>query len=214
MLGGDMRSRALVAIGLVVFLACDSANTASNAGPLVDNTRWVPSDEGEEVLGPKPEDAVCELIPIDCEDEYPWPEDGCVDFAPDSSCLAAYVPECSGAFTVLSVYTRMPNDRIPLCNWITLAQPSLRPIRAGDQVEVRTFHSKLTAPAPNGQARMTFVVGDQIAFDYSVAIPQAESQFPDGRWTADRDYPEGTTLLFHVDNHGSNEYMLIEANVL
>lgn len=209
-----MISRALIATCLVVVFACDSASTSSNAGPLVDNTKWVPTDEGEDVLGPKPDDAVCELVPIDCEDEFPWPEDDCVDFAADSSCIAAYVPECFGAFTVLSVYTRMPNDRIPLCTWLTLGQPSLRPIRAGDQVEVRTFHSKLTAPVPNGEARMVFVVGDEIALEYTVAIPAAESQFPDAVWTADKDYPEGTTLLFHVDNHGSNEYMLIEANVL
>ena len=209
-----MLSRIVLAFCLVVAFACDSGSGGSNAGPLVDNTRWVPTDEGEEILGQKPDDAVCELMPIDCEDEFPWPEDDCVDFAPDSSCLTAYVPECFGTFTVLSVYTRMPNDRIPLCNWLTLAQPSLRPIRAGDQVEVRTFHSKLTAPVPNGEARMTFVVGDRIALDHSVAIPAADSQFPDATWTADKDYPEGTTLLFHVDNHGSNEYMLIEANVL
>jgi hypothetical protein len=61
---------------------------------------------------------------------------------------------------------------------------------------------------------MVFVVGDEIAFDYTVAIPAADSEFPEAVWTADKDYPEGTTLLFHVDNHGSNEYMLIEANVL
>ena len=209
-----MPSRALVLASLAALVGCGSGSTASNAGPLVDNTKWVPSDAGEDLFGPKPEDAVCELEPIDCEDEYPWPEDDCVDFAADSSCITAYVPECFGAFTVLSVYTRMPNDRIPLCNWLTLEQASLRRIRAGDQVEVRTFHSKLTAPVPNGEARMVFVVGNEIAFDYTVAIPAAESQFPDAVWKADKDYPEGTTLLFHVDNHGSNEYMLIEANVL
>jgi hypothetical protein len=209
-----MSSRAIVVALLAALCACDSGSTASNAGRLVDNTQWVPTDEGEEFFGPKPEDAVCELIPIDCEDEYPWPENDCVDFAADSSCITAYVPECFGAFTVLSVYTRMPNDRIALCNWLTLGQPSLRAIRAGDQVEVRSFHSKLTAPVPNGEARMVFVVGDEIAFDYTVAIPAADSEFPEAVWTADKDYPEGTTLLFHVDNHGSNEYMLIEANVL
>ena len=39
-------------------------------------------------------------------------------------------------------------------------------------------------------------------------------EFPDAVWTAPKDYPAETPLLFHVDNHGSNEYMLIEVNVL
>ena len=58
-----------------------------------------------------------------------------------------------------------------------------------------------------------FVIGESIALDYDVLIP-SDFQFPNARWEADRDYPEGTPLLFHVDNHGSNEYMLIEVNVL
>ena len=61
---------------------------------------------------------------------------------------------------------------------------------------------------------MMFAVGGELALDYSVFIPSAESQFPSATWTAQEDYPAGTQLLFHVDNHGSNEYMLIEARVL
>ena len=35
---------------------------------------------------------------------------------------------------------------VKFCNWLTLEQPSLRTIRAGDRVEIRTFHAILTAP--------------------------------------------------------------------
>jgi hypothetical protein len=136
-----------------------------------------------------------------------------VELGPNPTCVAAFVPECLDTFTVLAVYTRMRDDRLPLCNWITLEQPSLRAIRAGDQVEVRTRHSRLTAPVP-GEARMAFVVGDEQVLDYSVSIP-TDSDFPDPPlWTAPKDYPAGTPLLFHVDNHGQNEYMLIEVNIL
>ena len=133
-------------------------------------------------------------------------------FEPTSTCAAAFVPECLDSFTVLSIYTRMPDNRLTLCNWITLTQPSLRAIRAGDEVEVRARHSELTAPVP-GDARMTFVIGDEIVLDYSVLIPSG-FVFPSVTWTADKDYPAGTPLLWHVDNHGSNEYMLIEVNIL
>jgi len=132
-----------------------------------------------------------------------------------STCIASFVPECLDSFTVLAVYTRMPNPQLPLCNWLTLEQPSLRAIRAGDQVEVRTRHAALTAPAtdPPTRARMAFVIGDEIALDYTTLI-ESGPEFPSNVWTAPKDYPLGTSLLFHVENHGSNEYMLIEVNIL
>jgi hypothetical protein len=153
-------------------------------------------------------------MPIgDCP-EFPWPEGECVTFEEGSNCVASYVPECfPPAYTVLAVYTRTPDDRIPLCNSLTLEQPSLRAIRAGDQVEVRTFHAELTAPAPDGEARMSFVVGNEQIFDELVPIPFG-SEFLSSIWTAPKDYPAGTQLLWHVDNHGNNEYLLIEVNIL
>jgi hypothetical protein len=172
----------------------------------------VPTSDGESLFGTRPDDAVCELAPIDCP-EYPWPDDECVTFEPTSTCVIAYVPECLDTFTVMAVYTRMPNPSEPLCNWLTLEQPSLRDIRAGDQVEIRMRHATLTAPVPNGSATMAFSVGDTLAFEHEVLIP-SDSDFPSTVWTAPKDYPKGTQLLFHVDNHGSNEYMLIEVNLL
>ena len=192
--------------------ACGSG-VASDPGALVDNTKWVPTTDGEALISPQPPDAVCEHVPIDCDEYYPWPEDECVVFEPGSTCIAAYVPECLDSFTVMAVYTRMPNPSNPRCNWLTLEQPSLRNIVAGDQVEIRMRHSALTAPVPNGEAHMMFTIGDEVALDYEVLIP-ADFQFPSVVWTAPKDYPAGTQVLFHVDNHGSNEYMLIEANVL
>lgn len=209
-----MLSRSFVALCLSVALCSCSSNgtgAGSNPGALVDNTQWVDSTRGEEFFGAPPEGSECELEPIDCP-EFPWPEDDCVDFEPTTTCIAAYVPECLDAFTVLAVYTRMPDDRVPLCNWITLEQPSLRAIRAGDRVEVRARHSQLTAPVP-GEAHIAFVVGDEQVLDYRVTLP-TDFEFPDVVWTAPKDYPAGTPLLFHVDNHGQNEYMLIEVNVL
>jgi len=151
------------------------------------------------------------LTPEDCP-EYPWPEDGCVTYDPASTCIASYVPECFDNYTVLSVYTRMPDNRFPLCNWLTLEQPSLRDIRAGDRVEVRTYHFALTAPV-SGEARMALVIGDEAAFDETVLIPR-DGEFLSNTWTATKDYPAGTPVLWHVNNHGSNEYLLIEVNVL
>ena len=207
-----MRSRLVLALCVCASWSCDSSSSpASDPGPLVDNTRWVPSDKGEGIFGAPPEGSECELIPIDCP-EFPWPEGRCAELAPDSSCIASFVPECLDSFTVLSVYTRMPDNRLTLCNWLTLEQASLRAIRAGDQIEVRARHAELTAPVP-GKARMIFVIGDEAVLDYEVLIP-SDFNFPSETWTAPKDYPAGTPLLWHVDNHGSNEYMLIEVKIL
>ena len=205
-----------LALSLGALLGCGGSGSAtSDPGPLVDNTQWVPSSDGSEIFGSPPEGSQCELDPIGCSDsEYPWPEGECVTFEEGSTCVAAYVPECfPPAYTVLAVYTRMLNDQIGLCDWLTLEQPSLRAIRAGDQIEVRTYHAELTAPAPDGEARMSFVVGDELIFDERVPIP-FQSEFLSEVWTAPKDYPAGTQLLWHVDNHGNNEYLLIEVNIL
>ena len=196
--------------------ACSGSSAGgSEPGPLVDNTKWVPTEEGEALIGVRPPDAVCDLMPLDCDGLYPWPEGECVVLG-GSPCVTAYVPECLDSFTVLAVYTRMPNPAEPLCNWLTLAQPSLRDIRAGDEVEIRMRHATLTAPS-NATARMMFVIGDVVALDYEVSIepsPGTPPFFPTTKWTAPHDYPQGTQLLFHIDNHGSNEYMLIDVNLL
>ena len=203
----------LVALAFSALLAAcgtGAGAASSGPGPLVDNTKWVVTDAGEEFFGRPAPDSVCDLEPIDCP-QYPWPEGECVVLA-GTPCVVSHVPECLDGFTVMAVYTRMANPTMPLCNWITLEQPSLRPIRTGDRVEVRMRHSRLTGPV-SGTARMMFVVGDSVVLEYEGLIP-SDFRFPTEVWAADRDYPEGTVLLFHVDNHGNNEYMLIEANIL
>jgi len=218
-----MLERVAVALCICFLWGCDSSSnagtggsggTASDPGPLVDNTQWVRTTDGEAFFGAPPDDEEC-AMPIDCP-EFPWPEDECVTLDATSTCIASVIPECDSQLgTLLSVYTRMPDNRVNLCNWITLEQPSLRAIRAGDQVEIRSRHAELTAPqtVPPTQARMTFVIGDEIALDYTTLIP-SPFFFPSATWTADKDYPAGTPLLWHVDNHGANEYQLLEVNIL
>jgi len=205
-----MLERVALTVFLCTLWSCGSSSPGSDPGPLVDNTQWVWTTDGEAFFGAPPDDEEC-AMPIDCP-EFPWPEGECVTLDATSTCIASVIPECLDSFTVLSVYTRMPDNRLTLCNWITLEQPSLRAIRVGDQVEVRARHAELTAPVP-AEARMLFVIGDEIALDYSALIP-SDGFFPSATWTATKDYPAGTPLLWHVDNHGSNEYQLIEVNIL
>ena len=189
--------------------ACGDSGSESESGPgaLVDNLLWVPTQDGQELFGVPPEGKQCPLEP---EGECPVPEDDCVVVPPGGTCVISFVAECLDQFTVLSVYTQRP-DGSPLCNWITLEQPSLRWIREGEEVEVRAFYFPLTSPI-GGQARIGLAVDDQIAVERIITIPQP-FDFITSSWIADRDYPPGTRILFHVDNHGNNEYGLVEANV-
>ena len=202
-----MRSLLIITASLLVLLGCGSSD-GSNAAPLVDNLDWVPTDAGVEFFGPPPEDGVCPFTP---EGDCPVPDGECVVIPAGSNCVVSFIPECQDTFTVLAVYTRRP-DGTPLCNWITLAQPSLRAIRAGDEVEIRVYHWPLNSPV-GGEARIALSVGDELAFEQLILIPQV-FQFYTGTWTATKDFPVGTTVLFHVDNHGANEYGLVEINVL
>lgn len=155
--------------------------------------------DGEEFFG-MPPPTTCPPPAGDCPE---MGGDECVDVPP--GCVMPYVAECLLPFTVLAVFTEV-------CNWITLEQPSLREIHAGDEIEIRTLHSQLTAPL-GGEARISVTLGDEMIFDERVAIPQP-SDFISGSWVAPRDFEAGIPMLFHVDNHGTNnEYALIEVNI-
>ena len=169
-------------------------------GPLIDNTQWRQTGDGEEFFGTPPEGATCPQPEGDCPD---FDTDECVKVPP--TCLVSFVAECFPPFTVLSVYT-------DVCEWVTLEQPSLRAIRAGDEIKIRTFHFALNAPF-NGEARIAVTLGDEMIFDETVLIPRPSAPI-DATWIAPKDFEAGTPMLFHVNNHGDNEYLLIEVNVL
>ncbi|MDH3625077.1 MAG: hypothetical protein OEQ49_14500 [Myxococcales bacterium] len=192
--------RLIIAANVWLVVGCGSS-VQSDPGPLVDNTQWRQTVEGEEFFGMPPEGATCPPPEGDCPD---FETDECVDVP--QTCKVSFVAECLAPFTVLAVYTES-------CNWITLEQPSLRPVRAGDEIEVRAFHFVLTAPF-NAEARISLTLGDEMIFDETVQIPQIDGRPLDGTWTATRDFEAGTPMLFHVNNHGANEYLLIEVNVL
>ena len=197
-LGVHVRSPLIISTSLLFLLGCGSSG-GSPPGPIVDNTKWRPTDKGEEFFGPSPP-TTCPPPEGDCPD---LGGDECVDVP--SGCVVSYVAECSPPLTPLSVYT-------DVCDWVTLEQPSLRAIRAGDEIEIRTNHSDLTGPV-GGEARISVTLGDEMIFDELVAIPQP-SAFINRPWIATADFEAGTPMLFHVNNHGrDNEYSLLEVNI-
>ncbi len=196
-----MRTSAKLVSILAVLLsaACaDEGAGASEPGPIVDNLLWEITADGEALFGTPPSDELCPPAGPDC----PVPGGDCVEIGDYPLCQPTYIAECLSGFTVMSVYTEQ-------CDWVTLEQPLRRDIKAGDFIETRTFHFALNAGV---EAHMGLVIGDWFAFDERLLIPQDSGSVDQVR-VAPRDFPAGTQVLFHVDNHGSNEYLLIEANV-
>jgi hypothetical protein len=97
------------------------------------------------------------------------------------------------------------------CNYLTVVQPTLAPIRPGDRVFLRLFHFVMQAPTPS-VAYVAVRVGDHALWSAEIPIPSAaELMRPLVR--ADFGAPAGSPIYFHVQNHGANSYHLLEVRV-
>jgi len=97
------------------------------------------------------------------------------------------------------------------CSYVTVEQPTRLELRAGDSVKVRFYHAPLTGP-PDAMAHIGLALGDQLVWSRDIPIP-AGNQFISETLTLTQDLPAGTPVLFHVDNHGDNEYALIKLSL-
>ncbi|MEW6267699.1 MAG: hypothetical protein AB1689_00210 [Thermodesulfobacteriota bacterium] len=140
-------------------------------------------------------------------------------FCDDGCHLAEFLQVGEYSYSVDSAY----------CNYLTVVQETLAPIRAGDEILIRFWHFALSAP-DGGRAYLAIAVGDRIVWDARLPIPcrgGIVGAVPDGdcidtpgqadvdpaRFVADFDAPAGTPIYVHVQNHGDNNYSLVEASV-
>lgn len=101
--------------------------------------------------------------------------------------------------------------RTERCPALTVRQSSRRDVLAGDSVSLRFYHSALTAPEP-ATALILVQLGEREIFRRELAIPSEAAEISD-IWQADESFPKGTPVLFHVQNHGENEYALVAIEV-
>ena len=97
------------------------------------------------------------------------------------------------------------------CNYVTLRQPTLRTVAAGDVVVIRIFHYDLTFPAP-AEAHLALAIDGEVVWEERVPSPAAAA-LVSGEITIDRALPVGTELQLHVHNHGANTYALASLEV-
>jgi hypothetical protein len=102
--------------------------------------------------------------------------------------------------------------RTELCAAITVQQASRAAVHAGDRLQIRAYHFPLTAPEQSS-AQLIVQIGETRVWERELPIPSPAAELVE-EWEADADYPAGTPVLFHVSNHGNNEYDLIGIDIL
>ena len=95
-----------------------------------------------------------------------------------------------------------------LCDYLTVAQPTMEALEPGDVVVLRMWHDELQAPTP-AQGYLGVALEGRVVWHTTVAIPSPYDTL-DGEFTVDRELPEGTELQYHVHNHGINTWNLLD----
>lgn len=97
------------------------------------------------------------------------------------------------------------------CPYTTVTQPSLRDACAGETLYVWLWHFELTAPDP-GSAHLAVEIGGDLVWSKTLPIPGPSGLIAD-EIMLPTDVPTGTPITFHLRNHGSNSYNLLEISV-
>lgn len=101
--------------------------------------------------------------------------------------------------------------RTVACNYATVEQPSLVAVTKGEPVTFRIWHFSLTA-FDSAEANVKLAIDQGMLSSETVQLPSA-GDLIFGTIPAPADAPIGTEVLFHIDNHGSNSWNMIELSV-
>lgn len=177
-----MRWAATIA-GVALLGACDSGETADDASM-------------EE-----------ERVPLSIVDPFEWTvaEEGVDAFADQRPPEIDCDPDRGMAVEETPWQTRFEINT-GWCNYATVAQPILEALEPGDSVEVRVYHFELTgSPA---EAYVAAALDGEIRWEQTIPIP-SEGQLLKGIFEVDEAVDAGTSIQFHVHNHGVNTWELV-----
>ena len=97
------------------------------------------------------------------------------------------------------------------CNWLTIEQPSLSPVRAGDRIRASVWHFALSAPEP-ASARVALATDEGILVQIMEPIPQA-GRLIELDFVAQTAIAANTPIYFHISNHGANSWHLLDIQI-
>jgi hypothetical protein len=94
------------------------------------------------------------------------------------------------------------------CGYLTLSQPLQEPLCEGDTLIVRLWHFNLTEDKRAFRAALTDG-SDELLMDLQIPTP-AGSELVTEFVSIDHRVEEGETLFFHLSNHGTNSWGLLD----
>lgn len=192
---------AFIAVGIIAGpVGCaDEAPAPIVAGSStgVGSSSGEESSSGEPVAGPP-----VSLVRAEAWDLTPTDDDPFGDERPGFvQCELGWDVE-TGAFEVST----------DLCKYGSFTQRSLAEIEQGDRLELVILHDALYFEQP-ATAHVAIAIGTEIAWEIELPIPAEAAQLRP-TWTAPADVPVGTDVHFHLHNHGTNNYRLIDLTVV
>lgn len=123
-----------------------------------------------------------------------------IDCAPGSTKIEGTTPD-----------TKLYEVDTTNCNYLTASQPALLPVHSGDTLEIAAWHLDLVAPTKT-QGLIGVALGKQRIWTQRVDIPAPAKIFTP-KIVSSADYPAETPVYFHVQNHGTNVWRLLEIKV-
>lgn len=94
------------------------------------------------------------------------------------------------------------------CNYAVLQQPLLADLEQGSRLRVRVWWQTLVSPEPV-DGHLAIFVDDQLVWEDHVAIP-GPADAREIELASPVSAAAGTTVAFHLHNHGSNTWNLNE----
>jgi len=94
------------------------------------------------------------------------------------------------------------------CDYLTISQPNLTEVLEGDSLSMRLWHFELIHDE-SAEAHAAISTKNEILWEEWIAIP-SQSGMSAPEWLAPSDIPRGTEIFFHLHNHGSNAWNLMD----
>lgn len=94
------------------------------------------------------------------------------------------------------------------CAFLTVRQPTLAEIEEGDLIFLRLWHYELSGLKAS-TATLTLSIDGQAVLERHIPVP-SDSELITTYLDAPFEAPAGAPVIFHVENHGTNSYNLIE----
>lgn len=97
-----------------------------------------------------------------------------------------------------------------ICSFVTVRQPLKHALKKGDTLQLIYWHLQLTA-ASSAYGFFSLTLGTQRIHVNKIPIPSAPQVY-EVNVPIKQSFAKGTPLYFHIHNHGSNTWKLLDLN--